>query len=81
MSNQWGDWISPLADKLSRDLIIQFEISAGYGLALYLDVDRFYDNHSAIRIWVQSMLDGGIEEKSDHLTILKKLFLDCIPDR
>lgn len=77
----WGDWISPLADKLSRELIIHFEISAGYGLALYLDVDRGYDNHHAIRIWVQRMMDRGTGGKLDHFTTLKKLFLDCVPER
>ncbi len=82
MSNQsWGPWISPLADALSRELIIQFEVSGGYGLALYLNVDRCFYNHRAMRIWVQRMLDRGTGGQLDHLRTLKKQFLDCIPER
>jgi len=75
----WGAWISPLANQLSKELIIQYEIQTGYGLALYLDVDRVFDNHRAIRIWVQRMLDEGIEKQADHLTALKERFTGCTP--
>jgi len=75
----WSVWISPLAEKLSRDLILQFNIQSGYGLALYLEVERFFDNQQSVRIWTQRMLDHELKDESDPYPNLFRLFTQCLP--
>jgi hypothetical protein len=71
----WSPWISPLAEKLARQLAVQYSIRDGFGLAIYLDVDRCYKNHHAIRIWVQRLLDEDAQVDFDCLnTMIVSLF-------
>ncbi|GAC1468534.1 MAG: hypothetical protein NVSMB70_13830 [Chamaesiphon sp.] len=74
-----GDWFSPLADKLSRQLIIDCEIQSGYGLAFFLEVNKMLDNFVAIRVWVQRMLDNNEVDPFDQLEELKKLLTQILP--
>jgi hypothetical protein len=73
----WSPWISPLAEKLARQLTVRREIPEGSGLAIYLDIDRFYSNHHAIRIWVQRMLDN--DPTIDSVDCLILMFIELIP--
>ena len=77
---QWSAWISPKADKLAKELIIEFQIQSGYGVALFLDVNKMFTNHVAVRIWVQRKLDDGVDELSDPFGVLSQQFYECIPD-
>jgi hypothetical protein len=73
----WSPWICPLAEKLARQLTVQYAIREGFGLAIYLDVDRCYRNHHAIRIWVQHQLD--LDPHNDSLESLSSLFIKLVP--
>ncbi len=50
--------ISPDANKLANGFIREYCILAGWGLARLLDVDVCFDNHMALRVWVQMRLDA-----------------------
>lgn len=76
----WGAWISPKANKLAKELIIECGIQQGAGLSLFLDVNHAFDNHVAIRVWVQRMLDEGLDELSSPFDLLKQKFIDCMPE-
>ena len=75
----WSVWISPLAEKLARQLIVKFQIQAGFGLAVYLDVERHYDNHHAIRIWVQKLLNEGFDLSCDAVDSLGHQLVALLP--
>ncbi len=72
-------WISPLADRLASDLIRELQIQSGHGLALYLDVDRVFDNHKAVSVWVQRVIDRSIETNPDFCYDLKHLLMGVLP--
>ena len=74
-----GDWFSPLADKLARDLIVECEIQSGYGLAFFLEVNKMFDNFVAMRVWVKRMLDNGAVDQFNQLEELKKLLMKILP--
>ena len=76
----WGAWISSKANKLAKELIIEFSIQPGCGISLFLDVNHAFDNHMAIRVWVQRMLDEGLDELSDPINVLSQQFIDCMPE-
>lgn len=73
----WSPWISPLAEKLARQLTVKYGIRDGFGLAIYLDVDRCYKNHHAVRIWVQRMIE--IDPRYDSLDLLNNELVALIP--
>lgn len=50
-------YVSSDADTIANTLICQLCIQAGSGLARFLKVDNCFDNHMAVRIWVQRQLD------------------------
>lgn len=50
--------ISPDANKLANGFISEYCIQGGCGLARFLDVDVCFDNHMALRVWVQMRLDA-----------------------
>lgn len=49
--------ISSNANKLANGLIHDYCIQVGHGLARFLEVDICFDNHMALRVWVQMRLD------------------------
>jgi hypothetical protein len=73
----WSPWISPLAEELARQLTVKYSIREGFGLAIYLGINRCYKNHHAVRIWIQRMLDK--DKHNDSLESLNSLFLAVIP--
>lgn len=50
--------ISLDANKLANGLIRDYCIQVGHGLARFLEVDICFDNHMALRVWVQARLDA-----------------------
>ncbi|CAM4129871.1 hypothetical protein PSAR109036_10495 [Psychrobacter arenosus] len=49
--------ISSDANRLANGFIREYCIQAGTELARFLDVDVCFDNHMALRVWVQMRLD------------------------
>lgn len=45
------------ANTIANTLICSLHIQAGNGLARFLSVDTCFDNHMALRVWVQRRLD------------------------
>lgn len=50
--------ISSDANKLANGFIREYCIQLDYGLARFLEVDICFDNHMALRVWVQMRLDA-----------------------
>ena len=50
--------ISSDANKLANGIIHDYCIQVGHGLARFLEVDICFDNHMALRVWVQKRLDA-----------------------
>ncbi|MEK6198933.1 MAG: hypothetical protein N2B60_01760 [Psychrobacter sp.] len=51
-------YVSNGADNIANYLICELCIQSGSGLARFLNVDSCFDNHMALRIWVQKRLDA-----------------------
>lgn len=49
--------LSADANMIANTLVIDLQIQGGIGLARFLGVDACFDNHMAIRVWVQRQLD------------------------
>ena len=52
-------YVSKDANVIANSLICEFPIQAGNGLARFLNVDSCFDNHMAMRVWVQKRLDAN----------------------
>ncbi|MDE4454824.1 hypothetical protein [Psychrobacter sp. DAB_AL62B] len=52
-------YVSEDANSIANTLICELYIQPGNGLARFLSVDSCFDNHMAIRIWVQKRLDAN----------------------
>ena len=50
--------ISLDANKLANGFIRDYCIQVGHGLARFLEVDICFDNHMALRVWIQTRLDA-----------------------
>jgi len=50
-------YITTDANMIANQLIKDLGIQGGTGLARFLEVDVCFDNHRAVRIWVQRQLD------------------------
>lgn len=75
---QWNDWIDPQADRVAKKLIISHQIQPGYGMSLFLDVDRSFSNYMAVRAWVQRMYDDGNYDFSEPTEELGLLLTACL---
>lgn len=51
-------YVSGGANIIANTLICENGIQAGNGVARLLDVDCCFDNHMAVRVWVQRRLDA-----------------------
>ena len=54
-----GVVVSQEADAVARELIQEFQIPKLHNLAFMLNVNRCFDNHQALRLWLQQQLDNG----------------------
>lgn len=50
-------YISEDANNITNTLICEHYIQSGTGLARLLSIDSCFDNHMALRVWVQKRLD------------------------
>lgn len=62
-SHKRSGQLSRDANIIANRLICDMHIQNGSGLARFLEVDICFDNHRAVRIWVQQQLD----KTSDYL--------------
>ena len=72
--------ISDDANKLANALIIDLNIPAGQGLAVFLGLPVTLDNHKALRRWVQKQLS----DETDYIFAemqgqLEKRLYDLLP--
>ncbi|CAM4041060.1 hypothetical protein PSAR109036_05865 [Psychrobacter arenosus] len=51
-------YFSEDANTIANTLLCALYVQAGYGLAHFLNVETFLDNHAAMRVWVQKRLDA-----------------------
>lgn len=60
-------YVSNDADNIANYLICELCIQSGSGLARFLNVDSCFDNHMALRIWVQKRLDANLGYAVDDI--------------
>ena len=53
-------YVSQDANSIANTLICELYIQPGNGLARFLSVNSCFDNHMALRVWVQKRLDASI---------------------
>ena len=54
-----GVVVSPEADMVARELIYELHIPKLHNRAFLLKVNKCFDDHQALRLWLQRMLDDG----------------------
>ncbi|QKY89421.1 hypothetical protein [Acinetobacter sp. NEB 394] len=54
-----GVVVSPEVDIVARELIQEFHIPKLHNLAFLLKVNKCFDDHEALRLWLQCLLDDG----------------------
>jgi hypothetical protein len=59
--------VSEDANILANTLICELHISFGFNLARFLGVNSYFDNHMAMRIWVQKRLDANPDYVLDEI--------------
>lgn len=52
-----GVVVSLEADNVARELILELQIPKLYNLAFLLNINRCFDNHQALRLWIQNIID------------------------
>ncbi|MGP5649426.1 hypothetical protein ACTXPO_12370 [Psychrobacter celer] len=60
-------YISNDANNIANSLICEICIQSGTGLARFLSIDSCFDNHIALRIWVQKRLDANPDYVLDEM--------------
>ena len=60
-------YVSNGANNLANSLICELCIQSGSGLARFLNVDSCFDNHMALRIWVQTRLETNPDYVVDDM--------------
>ena len=60
--------ISEDANEIANMLICELCIQSGKGLARFLGVKSFFDNHMALRVWVQKRLDANPDYLVDEMS-------------
>ena len=59
--------ISEDANEIANMLICELCIQSGKGLARFLGVKSCFDNHMAMRVWVQKRLDANNDYMIDEM--------------
>ena len=59
--------ISKDANQIANTLICELCIQSGKGLARFLGVKSCFDNHMALRVWVQQRLDDNPDYLVDEM--------------
>ncbi len=60
-------YISNDANNMANSLICELCIQSGTGLARFLTINSCFDNHMAIRVWVQKRLDANTDYVLDEM--------------
>ncbi|MGP5209224.1 hypothetical protein ACTXJ5_00370 [Psychrobacter alimentarius] len=60
-------YVSNDANHIANSLIYELCIQSGTGLARFLNVDSCFDNHMAMRVWVQKRLDANPDYVCDEM--------------
>ncbi|MHA3056586.1 hypothetical protein ACX1NT_01490 [Acinetobacter sp. ANC 5584] len=61
-----GVVISHEADAVARELIHELHIPKLHNLAFLLKINKCFDDHQALRLWLQRLLDDG-QAHTDNL--------------
>lgn len=72
-----GVVVSPEADTIARELIKELQIPKLHNLAFLLNVNKCFNDHQALRIWLQQQLDNGIAN-DDNLAQKARLYLTSL---
>lgn len=59
--------VSEDANILANTLICELHISFGFNLARFLGVNSYFDNHMAMRAWVQKRLEANPDYVLDEM--------------
>ena len=60
-----GVIVSHEADSVARELIHELHIPKLYNLAFLLQINKCFDDHQALRLWIQRLLDDGQTQADD----------------
>ncbi len=60
-------YVSKDANNIANSLICELCIQSGTGLARFLSIDSCFDNHMALRIWVQKRLGANPDYVVDDM--------------
>lgn len=52
-----GVVVSSEADMVARELILELQIPRLHNLAFLLNINRCFDDHQALRLWIQNLID------------------------
>ena len=69
-----GVVVSQEADAVARELIEEFQIPKLHNLAFMLNVNKCFDDHQAIRLWLQRQLDD-VQANYSNLSMKARLYL------
>ena len=69
-----GVVVSQEADAVARELIEEFQIPKLHNLAFMLNVNKCFDDHQALRLWLQRQLDDG-QANYANLAMKARLYL------
>lgn len=73
--------ISKQSNQIANQLIKDFEIQNGFGLAGFLEVDTNFDNFTAMRVWTHRQIKKFYDEDlSPDYEFLKGKFFEVIPE-
>ena len=69
-----GVVVSQEADAVARELIEEFQIPKLHNLAFMLNVNKCFNDHQALRLWLQRQLDDG-QANYANLAMKARLYL------
>ena len=69
-----GVVVSQEADAVARELIEEFQIPKLHNLAFMLNVNNCFNDHQALRLWLQRQLDDG-QANYANLAMKARLYL------
>ena len=69
-----GVVVSQEADAMARELIEEFQIPKLHNLAFMLNVNKCFNDHQALRLWLQRQLDDG-QANYANLAMKARLYL------
>ncbi|WP_151709652.1 hypothetical protein [Acinetobacter brisouii] len=74
-----GVVISHEADAVARELIHELHIPKLHNLAFLLKINRCFDDHQALRLWLQRLLDDGLAQVDDLAIQARVQLMNLIP--